>query len=910
MSSISLKRLIPVLLVLIISAGTLSAQVQPMTSRDNPNVMAQVKSLLASKGLSEQEVKERLKAKGLNIDAMSDAEIAQNRSVIEQTIAELEAEKKKSGGTAEPGKIIPLDAAMPDKQLANKDTTYKEPLLTKAEAVADSIQKKVALKAKEVGIYGHDIFTNQTLDAFRTTDGARTPDTYILGAGDRVRITIFGMSQADLLLEINKEGYIQPTGLKQLYLQGVTLGEARKLIGQRFSAAYRFQQDQYAVTLQTARAITVNVFGETNLRGSFNMSALNTAFNALAVAGGPTSQGSVRSIELIRGKSRKKMDVYAFLSDPAFQFQFDIQQNDILYVPMAQKIVALQGAVKRPMKYELAGKEGLTELLAFAGGINFNTYVDYLQIERAQADSLILLEYKLADVLSKKINVELADGDIVRVRESKKPLERFTEVEGAVFYPGRYELQKDMRLSGLLMKVQLMPEAKNDFFFVERLLRDSTVRIVKVNAADAGNFVLEPRDRVQVYNKIFYANQEMVEVDGAVRMPVKRMLAFGDKIPVLDAVQLAGGVLPTATDLAQVIRKDVMTPGKVEYIPVNLANVKGLELQAGDKLVVFDKRTFVQGATVSISGAVKDTLTTLYNPSLSVGDLIRLAGGFTQSAALNRVDVFRVGYGENGTGYTRFEIEVDTAFNVIAPNTSFNLMPFDKIAVRSLPLFNLNRTVRISGGVKYPGLYALSAKEVHLTEVINQAGGLNAVADRQFATLYRTQGNKGVIGINLGKAIARNGTRKFDPTLLPGDSISIPDFQNTVGIRVKGTRQADMVRAGTRVDQKSLVDIVNFMYANQRSARWYIREYAGGFSRLADRGSVAVSYPDGSARGTRRVLLFFRKYPLVKPGAVVSLNEYAEKLANNDSKKVNWDNVFSKILAVGTTMAVLITATK
>jgi protein involved in polysaccharide export with SLBB domain len=912
MSSISLKRLFPLLLVLIVSSSTLSAQIQTPTTRDNPNVMAQVKSLLASKGLSEQEVKERLKAKGLNIDSMSDAEIAQNRSVIEQTIAELEAEKKKSGGTmnAEPGKVIPFDAAMPEKQGTSKDTTYKEPLVTKAEAIADSIQKKVALKAKEVGIYGHDIFTNQTLDAFRTTDGARTPDTYILGAGDRIRITIFGMSQSDLLLEINKEGYIQPTGLKQLYLQGVSLGEARKLIGQRFSAAYRFQQDQYAVTLQTARAITVNVFGETNLRGSFNMSALNTAFNALSVAGGPTMQGSVRNIELIRGKSRKKMDVYAFLSDPAFQFQFDIQQNDILYVPMAQKVVALEGAVKRPMKYELAGKEGLTELMAFAGGVNFNTYPEYLQIERAQADSVILLEYKLSDVLSKKISVDLADGDIVRVRNSKKPLERFTEVEGAVYYPGRYELQKDMRLSALLMKVQLMPEAKNDFFFVERLLRDSTVRILKVNAADAGNFVLEPRDRVQVYNKIFYANQEMLEVEGAVRLPVKRMLAFGDKIPVMDAIQLAGGVLPTATDLAQVIRTDVMTPGKVEYIPVNLTNVKGLELQAGDKLVVFDKRTFVQGATVSISGAVKDTLTTLYNPTLSVGDLIRLAGGFTQSAALNRVDVFRLGYGENGTGYTRFEIEVDTAFNVIAPNTSFNLMPFDKIAVRSLPLFNLNRTVKINGGVKYPGLYALEAKEVHLSNIIKQAGGLSAIADKKFATLYRTQGTKGLIGIDLEKAIARSGSRKFDPTLLPGDSISIPDYQNTVGIRVKGTRQADMVRAGTRLDQRSLTEVVNFMYANQRSAGWYIREYAGGFSRKADKKSVAVSYPDGSARGTKKVFFFFRKYPSVKPGAVVSLNEHEEKAKDAEGKKVNWDNVFSKILAVGTTMAVLITATK
>jgi len=353
-----------------------------------------------------------------------------------------------------------------------------------------------------------------------------------------------------------------------------------------------------------------------------------------------------------------------------------------------------------------------------------------------------------------------------------------------------------------------------------------------------------------------------------------------------------------------------MTPGKVEYIPVNLTNVKGLELQAGDKLVVFDKRTFVQGATVSISGAVKDTLTTLYNPTLSVGDLIRLAGGFSLSAALNRVDVFRLGYGENGTGYTRFEIEVDTAFNVIAPNTSFNLMPFDKIAVRNLPLFNLNRTVRINGGVKYPGLYALEAKEVHLSNIIKQAGGLNAIADKKFATLYRAQGNKGLIGIDLEKAIARSGSRKYDPTLLPGDSISIPDYQNTVGIRVKGTRQADMVRAGTRLDQRSLTEVVNFMYANQRSAGWYIREYAGGFSRKADKKSVAVSYPDGSARGTKKVFFFFRKYPSVKPGAVVSLNEHEEKAKDAEGKKVNWESVFSKILAVGTTMAVLITATR
>ncbi|MBM3412879.1 MAG: hypothetical protein FJY19_05815, partial [Bacteroidetes bacterium] len=314
--------------------------------------------------------------------------------------------------------------------------------------------------------------------------------------------------------------------------------------------------------------------------------------------------------------------------------------------------------------------------------------------------------------------------------------------------------------------------------------------------------------------------------------------------------------------------------------------------------------------TVSISGAVKDTLTTLYSPTLTLGDMIRLAGGFTISAALNRVDVFRLGYGENGTGYTRFELEVDTAFNIIAPNTGFNLMPFDKIAIRNKPLFNLNRNVQITGGVKYPGLYALEAEEVHLSQLIKQAGGFSAVADKQFATLYRSTGNKGLVGINLKKSIARSGSNRFDPVLLPGDSISIPDYQNTVGIRVKGTNQADMVRLGTLISEKSLSDISNFMYSYGRSAKWYIREYAGGFSGQANRNSVTVSYPDGSARGVKHILWFIRTYPTVKPGAIISLNEIEKKLKSGEDKKINWDNIFSKILAVGTTMAILITATK
>jgi hypothetical protein len=48
----------------------------------------------------------------------------------------------------------------------------------------------------------------------------------------------------------------------------------------------------------------------------------------------------------------------------------------------------------------------------------------------------------------------------------------------------------------------------------------------------------------------------------------------------------------------------------------------------------------------------------------------------------------------------------------------------------------------------------------------------------------------------------------------------------------------------------------------------------------------------------------------VRPGTIVSLTNKEEKLKASGEKKVDWDNVISKIMAAATTLAVLITATK
>jgi len=96
----SLKAFLPFLVFALCLGTPAAAQL-----KDNPSVMAQIRMVLASKGLSEQEVKDRLKTKGIDVDTMSEAEIIKNRPVIEQTVAELEAEK--SAGKPENRKETP-----------------------------------------------------------------------------------------------------------------------------------------------------------------------------------------------------------------------------------------------------------------------------------------------------------------------------------------------------------------------------------------------------------------------------------------------------------------------------------------------------------------------------------------------------------------------------------------------------------------------------------------------------------------------------------------------------------------------------------------------------------------------------------------------------------------------------------
>lgn len=854
-------------------------------------MMSMAQAELQKRGLNETEVRTRLLSEGIDVDNISPADYAGYQDRVLAILDQMQAEKA--------SKVAPAAAAGAEEAAAV--TSGEVAQTTSGEAAAEAALQENMGTVATGNIYGHSLFTNKSLDVFRTTDGAQAPDTYVLGEGDEVHISIFGSSQTEIHQRIGADGSIQPAGSSKIFLKGMTLAQAREAVQKKLASHYSFRPDQIAVTISTARTMTVSIYGEVGVAGGFTVSALNTAFNALAAAGGPTEIGSVRNIQLSRGGKTSTLDLYKYMNGTGMG-SFDLQNGDIMFVPVAQKLVSIEGSVIRPMRYEMVDGETVRDLIDYAGGLKYNVYPEYLQVERMENGEKRYIEYNLNSVMNGTQRVDLANGDIVRVREASKPIENYVAIEGAVFYGGNYDLETSSSLKALIDKAQLKYTAKTDFAFVERTRPDETVEFLTVPfPGENGNpdFQLQGRDKVRITEQADYRDVDTIEVRGQVRDPFTRTFGLNDRMTVTQAIEYAGGLKPSVFPVAYISRKDLTNPSKMEYISISLDKDGDTQLQPGDKLEIYDNTTFTNVGEVRVSGAVKSPFGTTYDASLSVHDMLTMAGGFEVGAAYDRVEVFRVNIDDRDeVKLDLITLKVDEDYNTLE---DFQLQPYDHIVVRMTPNFTMGRTVEVSGRVKYPGQYVLEDNRTQLWEIIEMAGGLLDDAD-PYARLFRTYNNRGNIGLDLREVKSSKGKVKSDPILMDGDVINIVRLENTVLIRETGTRMAQYVPEEYSATQKLMI------YQGKHSAKWYVKHYAGGFQKLADKNSVTVTFPNNQTESTKRHLGFIRKYPTVEPGGVITMrfDEDKRERLETPKEKINWGQTLNSSVSTLTSVFSLI----
>jgi protein involved in polysaccharide export with SLBB domain len=513
-----------------------------------------------------------------------------------------------------------------------------------------------ATEALPAGIvYGQNYFREGDIKIFNRSTDAKAPANYLIGLGDEFGISVFGYSYYNEVLKVDARGAINPNNMGPIFVKGLAFDKAKSLIRSKMGQYFDLGNNKVEISLVYARNITVNIVGEVMKPGSYNFPAINSAFNALILAGGPTDIGTLRNIQVKRnGKLLKTLDVYAFLNDANAGQDFFLEENDYIIVGSSQKIVKLSGAVKRNASFELLPNENLVDVIAYSGGLLANAYANALQVRRIENKEIKLMDVNFDSLQKINKDFTLKNGDEILVRNSVNEILNKVAIQGAINFPGEYHFAKASTIQSL---VQIAGGLKNtsqsDWAYVIRSQADLSKAFIKVNLKDAlagnaiANMPLQPLDELVIYNKIDYLDNTTIEVFGAVRKAGAQ--AFTNGITLGDAIKNAGGLtLSASNSRIELSRLSYFSPNykmgeeikvlvdtirfdsKENYLTE--ANAK-INLQPFDQIFIRNIPDFTNYGVIEITGEVKypGKYPMLYKDE-KISSLVKRAGGLTRFA--------------------------------------------------------------------------------------------------------------------------------------------------------------------------------------------------------------------------------------------------------------------------------------
>lgn len=654
------------------------------------------------------------------------------------------------------------------------------------------------MSPSEKMVYGRDIFTDANL-TFAPSDNMPTPVNYTLGPGDEVIIDIWGTNQTTIRQTISPDGCINIPDVGVIGLNGMTIKEAdaymKRKLGQIYSLEGEDARSEIKLTLGNIRTIQVNMMGEVANPGTYYISSLSNIYHALHKAGGVSTLGTLRNVELIRqGKRIESLDIYDFIRKGQMSDTI-LEEGDVVNIPTYKVLVSISGKIKRPMSYELKSGETIQDLIEYASGYTSDAYMKNMQVVRRNGT-----EYQIFTVNDSDYSTfELHDGDNVTVGAMLDRYENRIEIKGAVYRPGTYELGRD--ISTVKELIAKSDGLKGDAFTNRALLtrerEDLTLEIIPIDLNAIMNGLAPDIELVR--NDILYVpsihdlnDLGNITVGGEVAKP--GTFVYADNMTVEDAVMLAGGLLESASiariDVSRRIKdpsSEVQTEKIAEVFTFSFQDgyvvdgQQGFILQPYDHVFVRRSPSYAPQLSVEIEGEVifpgKYTLT---NRNERISDLVNKAGGVNQWAYLDGArlsrrmtedEIRRSNTSASVINTAKDSIDVNQLYLTNTYYVGINLSDAldnpgsvadltlregDKLIV---PQFN--NTVRISGNVLYPNTVTYNPN-MTVKGYIEQAGGFG----------FRSKKNKVyIIYMNGEVAKAKRNTKNL---VKPGSEIVIP----------------------------------------------------------------------------------------------------------------------------------------
>jgi len=171
----------------------------------------------------------------------------------------------------------------------------------------DQIEKEDEELSTEIKPFGYDVFANAPFTFAPTMDIA-IPEGYIIGAGDKLSIQVFGKESIDIEATVTREGELFFPNLGAFKVAGLTFTELKGFISNKIKE--RIIGVNVVVGIASLRSMRIFVLGDAFKPGPYILSSLSSVTHALFVAGGINDIGSLRNIQLKRsGKLIKTLDL-------------------------------------------------------------------------------------------------------------------------------------------------------------------------------------------------------------------------------------------------------------------------------------------------------------------------------------------------------------------------------------------------------------------------------------------------------------------------------------------------------------------------------------------------------------------------------------------------------------------------
>ena len=443
--------------------------------------------------------------------------------------------------------------------------------------------------------YGYAMFA-ANVSTFAPVDDIPVGPDYVLGPGDDLTINVWGAIDSTMIRTVDRNGRIVLPKVGDLRIWGLTFSQADRLI--RDELARYFRGFSTSVTMGRLRTVSVHVVGEVCQPGVYTLSSLATVTNALYSAGGPTKLGSLREVRLLRSNIQvARIDLYDFLQRGDRARDYRLESGDTIFVPTVGDVVAVAGEVKRPAIYEVQTGTRLADVVTLAGGVTPISYLKRVQIvralpnaERATLDVDLTAHYLKGDEAN---NPLVNAGDLVLIHPADPRVYNIVKVEGAVRYPGAYELKPMMRIGQLLPADKLLPEAYTERVEVARRRPDLTMEVVAVDLKKAWSgdpsqdLLLKPLDEVTVRTELRAART--VTLNGQVVRPGIYTIADGEKLS--SVLERAGGLTDRAFPKGAVFTR---------------ASLRRIEQEQLDAFLKTQEQRMLASASTTIVGAEKE----------------------------------------------------------------------------------------------------------------------------------------------------------------------------------------------------------------------------------------------------------------------------------------------------------------